>query len=299
MKSSLKTIKAKLNEYAEQLTLGVANIPNTALATMSNLNNLRTAITEIHSLGVFNGNTTPLMESVIFKSGGDSMQIVATEANSLQLQVNRLKASSKTLLTVLRETVPEESPESINIKLPPIKDFEELSKVSKELHVALTQVIYDKEIGGKEEIVSVENGSIWFNVFVGATAVSVIASMVWSAAVIYKKIQEGRLLEEQIRGLKVKNESLQDILKAQKAETDRMLQAEADYIASEYFKENLPENIGKIKNSITTFAELITKGAEIKPSLMAPEEVSNLFPKATELLGIESKIKKLNPHQDN
>lgn len=298
MNAPLKKVKAVLKEFLPHLALETGMIPGTNFIKFFNVNRLRNALSEIASLNLF-VEAKPLMESVIFKSGGDEIQVIIAEAQTIERNLDALSSLGERFLSALLSAVPEESPDSINIKLPPIKDFEELSKVAKELHVALTQVIYDKEIGGKEEIVSVENGSIWFNVFVGATAVSVIASMVWSAAVIYKKIQEGRLLEEQIRGLKVKNESLQDILKAQKAETDRMLQAEADYIASEYFKENLPENIGKIKNSISTFAELITRGAEIKPSLMAPEEVSNLFPKVTELIGVESKIKKLNPHSDN
>jgi len=96
-----------------------------------------------------------------------------------------------------------------------------------------------------------------------------------------------------VRGLKVKNDSLQDILNAQKAETELMIEAEAEHINSEHFKENVPENIERIKNSITIFAELIGKGAEIHPALIAPEDVSNLFPDTKNLIGLESKIKRI------
>lgn len=41
-------------------------------------------------------------------------------------------------------------------------------------------------------------------------------------------------------------------------------------------------------------AELIGKGTEIHPSLMAPENVANLFPEISKLPLIESRIKKLN-----
>jgi len=40
-------------------------------------------------------------------------------------------------------------------------------------------------------------------------------------------------------------------------------------------------------------AELINKGAEIHPAWVAPENVANLFPDPTKLVGLESKIKKL------
>lgn len=121
----------------------------------------------------------------------------------------------------------------------------------------------------------------------------IIASLVWSAVVIRKKILEGDLMKEHVRSLKVKNESMEDILRGQKAQTDTMIQAEAEHVFSEHFKENAPENIERIKNSITTFADLIGKGAEIHPALVAPEAVSDLFPDPTKSINIESKIKKL------
>ena len=74
-----------------------------------------------------------------------------------------------------------------------------------------------------------------------------------------------------------------------------MIQAEAEHIQSEHFKNNAPENLKRIKNSISIFAELIGKGAEIQPALVAPENVANLFPDPTNLIGLESKIKKIGP----
>ncbi|MCX6198645.1 MAG: hypothetical protein NTY88_05425 [Bacteroidetes bacterium] len=302
MESTLKTIKLKLIDIQRRLIWEskTVNIPAQGnFVQFSNLTILRSALSDLHALGLFNKETDSLVESVIFTTGRDSLQLQQAEGNVVNNSLAKVKTLADSFLDVLVKTIPDEDPSSINIKLPPVNDFEELSKVSKDIHVALSQVIFNKEIGGQTKIVSVENGSIWLNVFIGTTAVSLVASLVWSAAVIYKKIQEGRLLEQQIRGLKVKNDSMEDILKAQKAETEAVIQAEAEFISSEYFKENLPENIGKIKNSITIFAELITKGAEIHPALVAPEEVSNLFPEPSKFLGLESKIKKLGPSSEN
>lgn len=191
------------------------------------------------------------------------------------------------------ETTPAENSNSINIKLPPVKDFDDLANVSKEFHLALTQVLYIDEINGETKIESVDNGSIWINVLVGAAGLAVVASLVWSAAVVYKKILEGKLLAEQVRSLKIKNDSLEDILKAQKEATSALIQAEAEHIQSEHFQEKIPENLERIKNSIKLFADIIDRGAEIHPAIVAPEQVSNLFPDMKNVVGIESKIKKL------
>ena len=78
-----------------------------------------------------------------------------------------------------------------------------------------------------------------------------------------------------------------------------MLNAEATHINSEHFQNNSPENIERIKNSIKIFSELIDKGAEIHPALIAPEQVSNLFPDIKNLLGLESKIKRISEGNQN
>ena len=266
---------------------------------LSGLTNIRNVINDLKTLNLFDSIIQSLSNSAIFTTANEQMVVQLQEGRDIVSNLTLLKTLSTNFLNVLLTTVPEEDVNSINIKLPPVNDFDELSKVSREIHLGLTQVILNDDINGQTKIVSVENGSIWLNVFVGASAVTVIASLVWSAAVIYKKIQEGKLLAQQVRGLKVKNDSLEDILKAQKAETDVMIQAEAEHLSNEHFKENTPENIERIKNSITTFAELIGKGAEIHPALVAPENVANLFPDPTKLFGVESKIKRLaNPGEN-
>ena len=281
IKNELKKLIEKFNWKAEQV-----NVANQVYTKFSSLTLIRQTINEIQELHIFEHYVRTLKSSAIFTSSTDEMTIQQGEAANILNNLNSLKTLSENFLDTLTKTLPEEDPNSVNIKLPQVNDFEELSNVSKQFHTALSQVLFNSEINGQTKIISVENGSIWFNVFVGLSAVTVVASLAWSAAVIYKKIQEGRLLEQQVRSLKVKNESLSDILAAQKAETQLMIEAEANHINSEHFKENAPENIERIKNSIAILADLISKGAEIHPTLQAPENVSNLFPDAKNLLGI-------------
>jgi hypothetical protein len=299
METSLKIIKQQLQAILTRFEWKIEPIQSSSTTTLHGLIDLRRVLNELESLELFSTITVKLKNSVIFTSANDRMNVQNGEAQNINNELTFLKTLIQNFLNILLRTIPEENSNSINIKLPEVSDFDDLSKVSREIHLALTQVILNDEINGETKIVSVENGSIWFNVFVGITALPVVASLAWSAAVIYKKIQEGKLLEQQVRGLKVKNDSLEDILKAQRAETELMIQAEAEHINSEHFKENAPENIERIKNSISTLADLIGKGAEIHPALVAPENVSNLFPDPTKLMNVESKIKKLTDTAKN
>lgn len=298
METSLKHIKLQLQDILKRLhwESKMAGQGQNVTTEITGLVRIRQVVNDISTLNLFDSISNSLKSSVIFTTANDIMQVQVIEGQKIISNLNLLKTLSTNFLNVLLKTVPEEQVDSINIKLPTVNDFDELSKVSREIHIGLSQLIFNDEVNGKTKIVSVENGSIWLNVIVGTSAVTVIASLVWASAVIYKKIQEGKLLAEQVRGLKVKNDSLEDILAAQKKETELMIQAEAEHISSEHFKKNAPENIERIKNSITTFADLIGRGAEIHPALVAPESVSNLFPNPTKLINVESKIKKLtNP----
>ena len=295
MNKSIKRIKGSLKTILENFTWESVSPSGSTNVTFEGLNNLRPLLLQVREFDLFSTFTEPLINSIIFSSSQDRMSIINGEAYQITNNLKQLKTLLTEFQDQLIKIVPEEDVNSINIKFPEIKDFDELSKISREFHLSPTQIILNDEIDGQTKITSVENGSIWFTVFLGsATAVAVIASVTWSATIIYKKYLECCLLEQQIRGLNIKNESLEDIVAAQKADTELVIQAEAEHIQSEYFRNNAPENIERIKKSITNFAELINKGAEIQPALFAPESVANLFPDPSKIMGIESKIKKLS-----
>jgi len=189
MDTSLKIIKQKLQNILTRLEWKAENITNnqgqTNTTKLSGLHNIRKIINEIGNLNLFSSVVISLENSAIFTSSNDQMTIQIQEAKGIIADLTLLETLCNNFLNVLTISVPEEDMNSINIKLPQVNDFDELSKVSREIHLGLTQVIFNDDINGQTKIVSVENGSIWFNVFVGASAVSVIASLIWSSAVIY------------------------------------------------------------------------------------------------------------------
>lgn len=121
-----------------------------------------------------------------------------------------------------------------------------------------------------------------------------MGKVVWAAAVIRKKSLEGDLLAEKVRSLKINNEALEQVKNAQKEAIDLALNAEALAIYDAYFKgDDNKEQIERVKYSIKTFADLLDRGAQIQPALMAPEEAKNLFPNYGALDTVISQIRQL------
>jgi hypothetical protein len=196
----------------------------------------------------------------------------------------------------LPQIVGADDPNAVLFKLPESDDLKEIAKSLDDFHKILSQTVLHSSIGGEIKVKGVLSGSIWFQVLLGSlTAVSVVGSLFWSAAVILKKFKEAQMFEEHARGLGIKNESLKELVDAQKKASAIMLEAESKQLYAEHYKEDYdPEQIERIKHSIELMVGLIQKGAEVHPSLNAPEQVANLFPKVADLSLIESRIKKID-----
>ena len=210
--------------------------------------------------------------------------------------MNQINLATKVILKSLINISVQHKPNSITIKLPSdVNDFGSLAKVSEDLQLILNQTIVNSHIKGETTIQSVENGSIWIEVCLATpAALTLVAGLTWSAMVIYKKMQEGKMFHQHVESLKIKNESLQEIQKAQKELLDLLTLAEATNLKDSYFGPDDHEQIGRISLSIKMLSGLIDRGAEIHPALNTPENVANLFPDKNNLGLVQSKIKQLS-----
>lgn len=210
----------------------------------------------------------------------DSIRIDYYIAISLRSKIDSLLDHYATVNRVLNFlSAPEIGENSISIKMSKVRDLDDLYKTAQDFNIIFSQLILNEKIGGFLEIKNVENGSVWLDVFVGTPlAVSVIGSLTWAAAVVYKKVQEGRVFAEYVKSLKIKNDSLSDMRSAQDALLKSMIEIEARNIETQYFGDGNNEQLERIKKSISLLANQIEKGSEVHPYLNAPEDVKNLFP---------------------
>lgn len=292
----LKEIKEVLDAQLPKLKLyvGKANYQNKEYYSIQGLPKLRLAILAIEQTGLFDGIIREIRETSIFKVGEDQVLIEHAAMVKLQELLNRFAEVANSVRDALEKLVGESNEHSIFIKLPQVRDFKDLAHASSTFQTILSQSIVNDEINGQIKITSVENGSIWLNVYVGsAAAVSLLGGLAWAAAVVYKKAQEGRYLAETVRTKKIQNNNKVDIGETYKLILGMMVEAEATHLHSENFKTDSPEQIERLKHCIKLLSEEMGKGAEVHPSLTAPENVVNLFPNMKNITGIESKIKRL------
>jgi hypothetical protein len=230
-----------------------------------------------------------------FNFVGDRLVVNNNNFNTIERLIRDLRYKIQTNIGILESLKISSTELTLCIK---IIEFDSLKEIADELATIdkiLNQVISHEKLKGEYKFTNFDIGTSWIFIVVNSMiTLSAIASVIWSASVIRKKIIEGNISNEYLKQMKIKTDSMEDIKNAQKVLIKNLIETEAVNIMSEYklddtnheYKERLIWAIGEL-------SELIVKGVEVQPATISSEEVKNLFPNFEKLDMIESKVKLL------
>lgn len=284
---------SQLNNFINTFDITNSSLKVSFDGEISNIQQFKIFLDYIQPLHFYKEKLSTLYKSALYKTTNDVISLERKDAILINNIASYLINSFKALSITLPNLVPTQNEYAVDIKLPIPSDFSSLNTTLSILDKTITQVIVNDKINGTLDVNHWEYGSYWIELIVGTqAAVSLVAGIAWSAAVISKKRVEVKIFEEQARTLKLKNDSLSDILEAQKTTINTLINDEAIGLLSKHFNNEDNEQRERIKYAIREFATLIQEGAEIHPSLETPENVKNLFPNYKQLESIESQITK-------
>lgn len=216
-------------------------------------------------------------------------------ANSFMESYYKLIDTIDTMIEVIPICLNEEKENTIYVKLPNFTSLTELANFTKSLDTTLNQIVTHSEIGGQVILNNFDSGSLWFEICLySSSAVTLVASTLWSAAVIRKKMLECKLMEEKVRAYQLGNDAVEKLKECMTNEINELCRAEAKNIMSLYnLTDTDNEYESRLMYSIKEFSELINKNTEIHASYLDNEDVSNLFPDFKHLDNVTSKIKQI------
>jgi hypothetical protein len=81
-------------------------------------------------------------------------------------------------------------------------------------------------------------------------AVTLIAGLAWAATLVYKKLQEGRAVNEYVKNLKLQNKQAKVLVDAQREQVSMLVSQQAQSIEQKYFKKT---RCGKNSNVKTVY----------------------------------------------
>lgn len=293
----LRTIKHIIEEILPELE-AITTKRNSSPPTfqLTNPEDLKNAVLEIEELELLPDLLAEIQNQSFYSFNGENLIISQQEYKIL----NRVIPQIKNVLEVTAESIEKaqnyenDSTLIISIKIPEISDFEELEKVSSKLTKIFSQTLLTEEIEGGFKIIGFDSGSNWIDILATSTAiVQTIGGLAWSGAVVFKKLQEGLLVQQKIREMKISNNAIEEVVEKSKEGVNEVAEKEAQFIYNKYFSGKDPEQIARIKMALKEIADLYNKGGTIKPSLEVSEEIAEEFPDILELANIQSKIKQI------
>lgn len=260
------------------------------------LRDLKAGISKIQTLGIFQPLIETIINSSYFALEDEKLILNESDGGVLNNQLKKIIDVLSFTTIAFQKIISETSETTLLIKIAEPADLDSLSRNIDKFQKILSGVVIHPAINGSIIFEGVEPGSTWIKINVkNILSVALVGSLFWSSAVIYKKYQENKLMREVIESKQLENKQKEKLLEAQEIIIDFMVEAEAYQLFNTYYKgESVDhEQIERLKHSIKLLSEEISKGAEINPSLTAPEQVSNLFPNIKQLPLLESTIKKI------
>lgn len=282
----------EMSRYLNQVALDESFL-STSNPYIGNLVAYKKTLDILYNIPILQVEITLIMESNLYSTAQDSLLISDDRTrNALWNQANNIIRKALLLVDIADSLVPTLTDTSISILLPNTHDLQSLTKSLKSIEKVISLLVSNKHINSEIKIENWEHGSFWINLTVGsAAAVMIISSAVWSSAVISKKITEDKYLEQQVRLMQLKGDSIEDLVNTQKILLDKMIKNETQAIIDKHLDATTDvEEFNRIEESIKLLSELIGNGTQVVPALAVPEEVQNLFPDFSNLTQIVSKI---------
>lgn len=299
----------RLNELIQELDQALhfalfetqlENTPNGQVFTFLHAPNVRAFLNVLGRTGIFDPEVNALKDNDVYLLNTNAVKVAQGQGAQILKDLDTLKERVTLLSKALKEIRGKDTEDenSIYLKIPAQKDFEELSQISHELQIIFGQIIYEEPINGTLEIRSAESGSIWFYVYLKTlAALNLISNVVRSAIVIRNQNLRHNYQKELWSQQQVKTEMMKNLLLVQKTEIELLLDMEANHVYNESFsaadEKRHAERVGKLRNSILDLSKMIDKGVVVQPALTAPIEIKDTFPNMKSLNSVLTSIKKI------
>lgn len=270
---------------------------------VAQLNSFRDKLERILTIPSLSATAEALYRSDPLRMALDQTTTSSSSFRELQSAALRLDISISALESYLK-AASIDSPQdslSVSIKLAKTKNLSEVAHTIERLDKVFNLCLDILEDPPVLEVKRWEQGSLWIDVAVSsAGGVFLLGGLAWSAACAFKKFQEGLILQKQAEAFGIKNEVLTAMGETAVNALNIIIDAEARRLDEKHSKaKGDPETIQRLSHSVREVFEMMKEGTEIHPALMAPEEVKNVFPNMSEVLGLPSVTKMLKDKSEN
>jgi len=262
IEAQLSKLKRQLDEY--EMNLNLANVKNVLRIELERV---------LRLLGEF----APFKDVVNSYLQGYGRKDIETTKTFLETQLSKID-SALYFYDDLKKQMASEN--ELNIKLLDEMTFDELNTILDDLNFIFNQcpLIRKANDNNDVKITGVESGSIWFYLGIASVALPIIGSIM---GLTFKFLHNILFLRRQVEGFKAQkngNEMAEAVAK--------VITAQANMLATQFNSEENHsldfEDVAKLAKTIELLGGLVERNIVFQPSIAAPKEVQDKFPKLEE-----------------
>lgn len=299
----LRDIQSRINENINDLVIGKRSInKDNQNFIVDGLDKFKISFKEIEYIKIFKEDIEQLRETkAIFLANEDTISLPTNEANTFVSKLNNFKNKLTTFNEGISSVIPNQSENSISIKLPKINDLKELVEVSNKLDKIFNQLLVNNYESSEAKLQNFDTGTEWYEIFfTTATGLWLFTKVIHSVILLQRESIKNKDIQENVRLKSITNNAYEDLLSQMK----ELSKNEIDSIKDEQINEILSkvgttqkddnEYFNRVKFAIDETSKLIDKGMEFFPASTATQDVKDMLPDFTkDLKNMLAELKKL------
>lgn len=277
----LLEIRYVLSINLEKLHVDANDIPGSPNINLTGFSAGVEAAKVIKKTGVLQKETKALLViKEIANSALDEIVVTRKTATLFVSAMNELKSHTEIIYDTLEEFLKKGTKESVSIKLPISNDLEEIANTMSKLKLALEQSLVNPFVNGHIELIGFDRGSNWIDVGLGSLlALQFLGAMIRLIYESKNKEIELATKREMVRSVKIQNDLKEKFCEAIDKELEEYYSHRVDNLLSiAKIDKPEPEYPARLGHSLRLLSELVSKGLEVHPSLIAPKEEIDKFP---------------------
>ena len=298
----IKEIQHKIQEIIPKIVFEFVGVGRSSpqVYDMKRVDSLNEVIRVLDEIGILKEQLNKLKKLSFYNSKVEVLRISNEERGAIQREFSQIIELLKTFDILLKDIYGEKKENVIQVKVPLLDTFLDLKETSDKLEKIFSQTLLHKDIGCSYEIIGFDRGSNWIDVLVNnKEGIVLIAGLMYSAAVTFKKLMEGISILKKMKEVNVSEASSKEVEEKLQEEFNQVIEIEANYIYQNFYKSDDPEQIERIKLALKEATEIYKRGGEIKAPIAAPKNITDLFPDIKRIEKLESKVKKLEKVSKN
>lgn len=269
-----------LDDNFDNLVYEIETYSNNGKTKVKNYFNLVTAINNIEPLGFIDKEVEALHEintPLNVLSSTNEMYMETSTYSIFLKNVQTIIDKCSAIRNIINTCLPEQSPLSVTVGLPEMKNFSSLSDFNRRLEKVLTLFLEDD--ADKVTVQNFDSGSLWTEIaFSSVVVMGSFGSLISLVSYLFVTIRKHKIAELQLDELEYDQQIKHDLKEALHKKALEELEVDVKEYLTTDNSDPAPEKVTSTTKAAVLLFELLDEGTTFEAAMTSNKEIQNSYP---------------------